>query len=268
MANTSLPCSTAWRAVIREPDCSAASTTSVPAAQARNDAVALRKIGCERRCSQRVFADDHALACNGMGERQVPLGVHAVQSCTDHGNGRQLARCRSFQGATMRGAIHAQCHARHHCQPGAGQSLGKLLCVGLSLGRGVAAAHDGHAAGKRIRCQFLPHHVQHERRVIGGQQGGGVSRVAERDDAPPAGFVHALQPGPGGLHQGVKPSGSTVRSAAFCGLTTCSRACKVWEKMAWGRPNAASRRRALSLPTPSDRVSRSQAASSSRSTAQ
>ncbi len=34
IANTSLPCSAAWRAVIKDPDCSAASTTTVPSLSA------------------------------------------------------------------------------------------------------------------------------------------------------------------------------------------------------------------------------------------
>ena len=74
IANTSLPCSAASRAVISEPDCSAASTTSVPLRQARDDAVALREVLVQRRRAERVLAHDQALRrrCGAPGRGAAP----------------------------------------------------------------------------------------------------------------------------------------------------------------------------------------------------
>ena len=60
IANTSRPASAASRAVISEPDCSAASTTSVPRARPAMMRLRCGKFVGQRRRAERVFADDQA----------------------------------------------------------------------------------------------------------------------------------------------------------------------------------------------------------------
>ena len=110
-------------------------------AQTGNDAVALGKVGRQRRRAQGKLADEQALQGNAVRQLQVFFGVDPVQSGADHRNRRAAAQ----QRAIVRRAVDAQRQTRHHANTRAAKRLGKLPGIALALRGGIAAAHDGQA---------------------------------------------------------------------------------------------------------------------------
>ena len=145
-------------------------------AQARDDPVALRKIGRQRWGAERVFAHDGtALAGDAVGEIVVAPGVHTVQTGSHHRDGRRANVQRTF----VRSAIHTQGQTRDDAKAGLTQRGRELAGVDLPLRRGISAAYDSDFVGLRQRRQ-LTDHIQHQRRVCHLQQRWRKTRIAQR----------------------------------------------------------------------------------------
>ena len=254
IANTSRPASCASRAVISEPDCSAASTTSVPRARPAMMRLRCGKVLRKRRRAERELAD------------QQPMLGNATARAHDCDAGRRLSSpvpttaigaARAVEPALVRGCVDAERQARDDRQTGVAEVRREAPCVVESLRRRIAAADDrdrfgdsaarrgpgrrAAAAGRRLSSSDLR-----------------VARVAERDDRR-------------ALGTGSQPRRRVARR--------CTRAAPALPRRGGRRAFARGRRlratawasrsseqaRAASRPTPGVSSSRSQAASSSRS---
>ncbi|MEY4362754.1 MAG: hypothetical protein RLZZ24_106 [Pseudomonadota bacterium] len=96
--------------------------------QCGDQTVATRKMRGQRRCAQRVFAQQQTLLCNALRQRLVLTRIHPIQTRADHGHRQtRVTRCgagaRCTQRAHMGRTIDPQCQARDDAQASLGQSL-------------------------------------------------------------------------------------------------------------------------------------------------
>src|SRR5438132_12247607 len=136
MANTSRPWSAALRAVMREPEASAASTTRQPCASPLIKRLRRGKVVGKRCGAEREFADEKPALRDRGHELGVALGIDNVDARAEHSNGGGGAR----QTAARPRCGDADREPRHDAQSGVAQRLGEALGVMLALRRGVAAA--------------------------------------------------------------------------------------------------------------------------------
>ena len=186
IANTSRPCSAAWRAVISEPDCAAASTTSTPAARPLMIRLRFGKLPRQRRRADRVFADDAAfLARCGRTARGCAPGRRGRGRCRPRRPCRRRARSApSCAAASMPSARPDTMH-----RPAPDSACANACGIRPALRAGVAAADDGQ---RRARQQFrTPFYIEQQRRI-------GDLRQQRRDSrarpAPARGGRAASQP--------------------------------------------------------------------------
>ncbi len=181
--------------------------------QPGNEAVALRKIGGQRRRAQAVFAHQGAAHQDAVRQIAVVLGVDTVQPGAHHRDGGRVGIERALVGR----AVHTQGQPRHHAHTGLAQRTRKLPRIGLTLRRGVAAAHHGQAA-RVVQGVQLPGHVQQQRRVGHVQQFGRKTGVAQGDHMAVGRFGQpVVQAGQGGVEFGGRAQ------QGLCGLRTHHR---------------------------------------------
>ena len=186
MANTSLPCSTASRAVISEPDCRAASTTSV--ARDRPEISRLRwgKLAARGGVPSGYSLNSKPCCAIRCASLRWLFGIDPVESGADYGNGGQLGRLGTLQRAFVGCTIHAQCQAGNDGQAGLGQCAGKIAGIGSTLGCWIPAADDCNAGGTTapvaVEQGVGAQYVQQQRRVFNVQQGLGIAGVGQRQD--------------------------------------------------------------------------------------
>ena len=75
------------RAVIKEPDCNAASTTKVPRPSAAMSRLRLGKLAAKGGGAQRVLAEQDALLGNVCSQSLVLTGINPVQAGVHHRHG-------------------------------------------------------------------------------------------------------------------------------------------------------------------------------------
>ena len=156
--------------------------------EARDDAVALGKVGRQGRRAEGVFADEQAARGNAVREVEVLARIDAIQPRADHGDGgwvRICQRCRTVERALVRCGIHAQCEARNDGEAGLSQGARKQSGMFGSLRRRVAASHDGQASSRGKRCLLhqprRSHQVQQQRGVFRVQQQLRIAWIPQRD---------------------------------------------------------------------------------------
>ena len=92
MANTSRPCSRAARAVIREPERSAASTTRVPRLRPLIMRLRRGKLVGQRGGAGWKLGNQSAVFSNLVGQVAVMCGIHPIQAGTGHCDGAACVR--------------------------------------------------------------------------------------------------------------------------------------------------------------------------------
>ncbi len=148
MANTSRPCSAASRAVTRLPERRAASTMSDAQRQARDDAVAARKVLAARGKAERHLADE-AAALADLALQLVVLGrIDIVEAAGEHRDGAGVDR------RLMRHAVDAARQARGDDEAGAADLVRELACQLGAGRRALPRADDGDGrAAAAGRCR-------------------------------------------------------------------------------------------------------------------
>ncbi len=143
-------------------------------AEPRDDAVALREMSGQRRCAERVLADDGTMGCDAVGQLPVPRRVDPVQPGAHTGQGDALSVQRTGMGLP----VDAQGETGNHAHTGFGQGPGEPPCMFGALRGGIAAAH--HRQGGRLPERLdTALDEQHQGWVRGFQQGGRVAVVAQ-----------------------------------------------------------------------------------------
>ena len=99
------PCSPADRAVVKEPDRSAASNDDHGAGETGNDSIAAWKVSALRLGPRRHFGDDHSVVGYVLIECAVFAGIDIVDAAG------QSRHCPTFKCANMRCGIDAARHA-------------------------------------------------------------------------------------------------------------------------------------------------------------
>ena len=229
IANTSLPCSAASRAVISEPDCSAASTTSVP-----RDRPAMMRLRLGKFWLSGGVPSGNSLtirpACrDAVRQVAVPGRVDAVQPGADHRHRGRAGAGRRRASSAPSCAAPSMPSARPDTTVHAGLAEARganARAFGSALRRRIAAADHGDAAAELRQVERRrAEQVEHQRRVGHFQQRGRIAGIAQRQDAARArrGFG-ALQP----FQRLVEQRGAVRRAArssacACASVTTCSQ---------------------------------------------
>ena len=184
--------------------------------EAGDDAVALGEIGGQRWRAQGVFADQHPVGCDAVGQVKVLAGVDAIQPGAHHRNGGGCCLRKGVGGhiqSTFMGCrIHTQCEPRDDGEARPPQCARKKPRVVRALCRGVAAADHGQAPGGRKRVlrkqPGRPHQVHEQRGIFGVQQRLGIPGIPQCDHRTGRSlWICPLQPMPGGLQQRLPSAG-------------------------------------------------------------
>src|SRR5687768_11237108 len=133
MANTSRPCSSACRAVIREPLCRAANNETA-SAHAADNAVAAREIPTDRRRAQWKLGNERSLFGQFMRKLAIACWIDEIQSRSYHCD----AGGRTAQTAAMSCCVYAKRHPAHNAKPGIACRFCKRFSVDEALRRCIA----------------------------------------------------------------------------------------------------------------------------------
>ncbi len=257
-ANTSRPYSAAWRAVISEPDCSAASTTSVPRDRPAMMRLRMREVRRQRRRAGRELADQHAVRGNAVRQRAVPRRVHPVQPGADHGHRAARALPARPRGRRRRcrrpGRRRWSSPARLRCAPKA-RALSTPCALALRL---PTMARQRRLSSPTWPCTYSSNGgsavCSSSGRVVAVAEGQHLALFAAGQPLPRR--VQARLQFLGFAAQGLRQLRRRP-PAASADLEACEHRV--------ARAEAASSRRAPSRPSPGVSSSRNQAANSSAS---
>ena len=175
-ANTSRPCSAALRAVISEPDASAASTTRQPCARPLMRRLRRGKLWASALVPSANSETSKPRSAICGGKRRVCLRIGIVDAGAEHRDGRALGR----EPAAVRRGVDALRQAGDDGQAGGAEAARELLRVACALGGCVAAADHGQRGPVEQFGAAVA--VEQGRRVGDLQQQAWVRCVGQRDD--------------------------------------------------------------------------------------
>ena len=272
MANTSLPCSAVSRAVINEPDWSAASTTSVPCASPAIKRLRLGKLDgsggvpsrysltSRPRCAMRCASS----RCLAGYTRSSPVPTTAtVATVVTVANAPSAGMPSSAPSCAAPSTPSARPDTI--VSPACASALEKCRALAAPCGVGLRLPTT---ARLRARLSGPKPGTPSVNSIKGGSSM--FNSPAGYSGSPSVNKRRGAPSGPVSLSQrqvrsscSASSGGGVSRPLTCLGLASCASADSACSKIAPGRPQAASSSRALSLPTPGVRARRSQADSSS-----
>src|SRR5262245_42034357 len=173
-AKTSRPCSPASRAVISDPERSAASTTTTPSEIPDISRLRPGKVLAARREAERTLADEKTAFGDHLLQLRVLRRIDYVDAARHYGNHPMLER------AAMRGGVDAAGEPRGDDETFEPEFARKLAREFLSRCRAVAGADDGDdGKGGELGASL---DVEQGRGRIDMGERRRIARLAERDE--------------------------------------------------------------------------------------